>query len=645
MRIGRRSKKTRLGEYLDEVERARRFRYDEGYDDLWAKLREMYEANDNQPAEIGADEDRVAVNMAFSTINVIYPSVSGGVPQISVLANNPAFDQNAVVVQEVLNFAWKHWNVQPAFRRAAKDFLMFGHGWTKVGWRFVEQERQLTNEEITRQYLELRQQTEAAVMINPGSAIDLPNDEEILANIPTTKMEILEDRPFVEHVSVLDMFVNPEATNMDDVRWIAQRVIRHVEDVKNDKNYKASSRKDVGPMLTTYDTFDPRYFGIERGANSPDLCELWEFYDLVDGVMCIFATGGDDFLVDPGQMPYHFGHPFVMIRNYEIPDKFYPIGDLEMLWTLQQELNKTRSDMLNYRAKYARKYVARHSAFNPGDESKIVSKNDGEVIWIRDDTPLDDVIRPLPINELDANLFNWSGQIMADIQEVSGVSEYARGGASARARTATEASLIQDALNARSGEKLAQVETMATDVAGKLLKIMQQFLTGEHVARILGPDGQTKWLPYTRESIIGEFDFTVEAGSTQPNNETFRRQKAIAMMNTLAPFMNMGVIDPYELAKHILTEGFGVRVPEKFMSPQYQQQMMMEQQMMAAEQAGGVGSVPSGRADVGVDAQQPMPQELLQMQQEAMAAQESGGAMPGAAGAQLMGQFGISPML
>jgi hypothetical protein len=85
--------------------------------------------------------------------------------------------------------------------------------------------------------------------------------------------------------------------------------------------------------------------------------------------------------------------------------------------------------MLNYRSKYARKYVARQSAFAPGDEAKIVSKNDGEVIFVRDDTPLNDVIQPLPINQLDANLFNWSGQIMSDIQEVSGVSEYARGSA------------------------------------------------------------------------------------------------------------------------------------------------------------------------------------------------------------------------
>lgn len=653
MKFGKRPKAERLNDYQIEVDRARKFRKSEGYDALWQRLRDMY-TGAGRTAEMAPDEDSIFVNMAFSTINVIYPSVSAGIPQISILANDPMKADAALVVQDIMNFAWKHWEVQPAFRAAAKDFLMFGHGWAKVGWRYVETQELLTEDDMMEEFIQRRQEAIDAGTQDPSIMGDLPTDEEIARNLVTTTTSVLEDRPFVEQVSILDMFVNPEATTMDDIRWVAQRVMRNVEEVQADENYVKAARKRVKGTHTSYDSTDPRR-RAEDHSDGPDMVELWEFYDVVDKVMAVFATDGDEFLVEPGEMPYHFGHPFVMIRNYEIPDVFYPIGDLEMLYPLQEELNKTRSDMLNFRAAYARKYLARKSAFANGDEAKLASRKDGEIIWIENDSiPLSDIVERMPINDLDANLFNWSGQIVGDIQEVSGVSEYARGGGGG-ARTATEASLIQDALNARSGEKLALVEKMATDVARKLLKIMQQFLTRDEIARVTGPAGEQQWLIYDRESIQGEYDFTVEAGSTQPNNETFRRQKAIAMANTLLPFIQMGVVNAQELAKHLLQEGFAIRSPEKFLinpppmiDPNTGQPLPPGMAPPAGAPAGGPGQAPMNGSigapgGEGMDAPQMDPNALNQAQQEAAQDESAVPGVPAGMMAQLQNQFGVNP--
>ena len=50
--------------------------------------------------------------------------------------------------------------------------------------------------------------------------------------------------------------------------------------------------------------------------------EVWEFYDIPKGTMCIFAEGSDKFLVQPTKIQFAFGHPFVMLRNYEVPEHF-----------------------------------------------------------------------------------------------------------------------------------------------------------------------------------------------------------------------------------------------------------------------------------------------------------------------------------
>ena len=77
------------------------------------------------------------------------------------------------------------------------------------------------------------------------------------------------------------------------------------------------------------------------------------------------------------------------------------------------------------------------------------------------------------------------------------------------------------------------------------------------------------YVAYTREEITGEYDFTVEGGSTQPINDTIRKQQAVALMNAIAPLIGT-VIDPTALAMHVLEEGFDVKDPMKFLVQQAQ---------------------------------------------------------------------------
>jgi hypothetical protein len=70
------------------------------------------------------------------------------------------------------------------------------------------------------------------------------------------------------------------------------------------------------------------------------------------------------FLIKPVEIPYATGHPFVMLRNYEVPDHFYPIGDVAQIESLQLELNETRTQMLNYRKKFRRAWTYKKDAFD-----------------------------------------------------------------------------------------------------------------------------------------------------------------------------------------------------------------------------------------------------------------------------------------
>ena len=223
------------------------------------------------------------------------------------------------------------------------------------------------------------------------------------------------------------------------------------------------------------------------------------------------------------------------------------------------------------------------------------------------------MVVPLAQVPLAPEMYNHSSIIENDINTVSGVSEYARGQMPETRRTATEASIIADAGNARASDKLAMVELNIGEVARLVIMLMQQFMTRPQMVRITGKNDERFYIAYTRNDIVGEYDFSVQGGSTQPLNETARRQQAISLMNAVAPLVGT-VIDPAELAKYVLSYGFGVKNPEKFMVEQNQGAATPSEAGAAQPPsiAGGMGGAPAAGAGGGVfEATGGVPPELL----------------------------------
>ncbi len=624
------ARKTRAEQHsitLQKITAAARWRDDMGYDQLWRRMVDLYRGK-HWPNTTASNEDLIAVNLAFSTVNVIAPAVSVNHPKIVVTPNQPEDEDRAAFVEAVVNHLWRHHDFRKPFRRSVKDFLIFGHGWLKVGWNFVEQERTLSDMERDELFVDAVGETDMFAMENPVMAGDLPTDEQMAASIPDTAMMVVEDQPFIERVSPYDIYIDPEATCLEDAQWICQRIIRPLEEAKKDKRYKASARKNLGadsvlnPMFTPTD----REQQDQYLQDIVDRTVIFEFYDIVNNKMSVLAQNGEEFLVDPIPMPYAYGQPFVMLRNYDVPDYFYPMGDLEAIESLQEELDKTRSQLVNARKRYARKYLFHERSFGPEGREALEADEDGRLVPVVDENKsLNEVVIPMPQTPLSPEIYNYSAIIEQDINTVSGVSEYARGSMPEIRRTATEASIIADAQNARAADKLAIIEIGIGHLARRVIQLMQQFMTGEQMAQVADRGGENLFVPFERDDIVGEYDFSVEGGSTQPMNETIRKQQAVSLMNAVAPLVGV-VIDPAALAKYVLQTGFGVKNPDKFLIQQGQQ---TPQDLEAAQTESGGVLNPFGGA------QAPMPES------PDLGAFAPTGGVPPELLAQLQGQMGM----
>jgi hypothetical protein len=624
------AREQQLKRYRQRLEAAKGFRQEECLDDLWRRMNDLYKGK-HFPKNL-TYEDAVAVNMCFATINVIGPSVAVNYPKITVTATLPEQVENAVIAEAATNYWWRHYDVLPEFQRAVKDFLIYGFGWLKTGWRFVEEEVD-DPDGYAEAFRAAKDEADAYAAENPELAGDLPTDEELAANIPSTKRVTVEDAPFVERVSPHDVFVDPEATSMQDARWIAQRVVKTYEEVKESNVYKPAAVKHCkadGHMSDNWFSANP----FKRGdADDVKRVTVWEFYDISKGLMSVFPEAGDDFFVDPTPMPYVFGHPFTMLRNYEVPDQFYPMGELEALEPLQHELNLTRTQMFNDRKQFRRAWLIRADSFGKAGKAAILDDSDNRVIPVEGNEPFAEMIAPLPAQQVNPQLYTDSEVIESDFTSISAVSEYMRGALPEIRRTATEAAILQDTANARAADKLARVEWAITAVARRMVQLAQQYMSEGQVGRITGKTNQPVYFYFEPEDIEGEYDFEVQSGSTQPKNEMLRRQNAMQLLQTLAPFGDpmLGLVDMRKVITHALRDGFGIANPEEFMTQAdpMASGLGMPPEMMAALQAGGAAP-PGG----------PPPPEAGEPMAEDGYTEDAVQGVPPEIAAQLVGQVG-----
>lgn len=591
--MARISNQSKLKQLHGQLTESIQWRNKEAHDLLWKRMVNLYKG---KHYTTDAKSDRAVINQAFATKNVISPSVSVNNPKFTVNARKPEAAAQAVVTETVLNYIWRTYKYQREFRLSVDDMLTVGHGWLKVGYK-------ATKPPEGKKAYEWADDEEAE-----AEGID-DRDETVEGNIES-EMYVPwdEDRPFVERISFFDMFVDPNARHPKEMKWIAQRTRRLVTDVRVDKRYDKIARERANGR--TYSNFEEG----KDGRDEPELnsetksafCDVIEFYDLRRQEVSTFLMNDANegmFLIKPKRIPYPFGHPFVMLRDYEVTDHFYPMGELEAIEVLQHELNATRTQMLNHRSKFARKYLVHMDSFDETGMRALRSDVDNEMVPFDGDiTDMERAVVAMPVQGTPPDFYNQSDLIQSDIDRISGVSDYMRGSQANIRRTATEAAMIQDAQNARAADKLANIEGVLAEVGERLITLMQMYMTGEHVIRIVGVSAPT-WVKFDADYIQGQFDFEVEAGSTQPQNETFRQQQALQMVEAVGGLMSMGAqIDMNQVALNVL-RSFGIKDPDSY--------VVMQQPGM--EQPGGPPPGPQGGPPMGAPqggpAMEPPPEE------------------------------------
>lgn len=536
----------------------------------WKKSERAYNGKQHEPSD--TDYDLVTINMLFSTINTIVPYVTGSTPFFRVTPySGTANGRDAAAWTAWMNLTWNSYEVKGdvSAEDATFDALLYGDGYLQVSWDYFD---------------------------------ELIETDDIFADDRAASVAKL----FIDRVDPWDVWLDPASDGMHNARWVIVRRTLPLSQVKSNPKYRYT-----GDLMPRSDWDERRDFvdsdgqSDTEGGSEHGLIDLYEFYDLVEQTLYV--------VTEDGEMPHRVVEgarpPIAQLSNYKIPNSPYHMGEMEQLHDLQDELNKTRSQMITHRRRNVPKYLAAEDKLGSGAVAALKSEEPGEVVLVKGDIDPRSVISPLDLTQLTADSYQVSDLIVRDIYEISGVNEYLRGGTPQISRTATEASIIESASNIKSSYKLKMVERFLRDIGQIMLDVAfdvfpetdfseQQFVITGGAAQQLAnkePELEGRQVNEVEMNLDGEmfsgvYQVQVDPRSTELRSPTVKAQRYQEMFMTFlqaAPQMQQLGMPIPNLRKiaELWLEAFGVTDPNLILDGD--EGANMQQQMMAMAAQGG----------------------------------------------------------
>lgn len=519
------------------------------------------------------------VNMVLPHINIILASVVSRDPQfvtVPVEGGDEA-EQNAEIAEAVVNYFWKRLGTTRELRDATADAVRLGSGFVKVGWRHLEHEVELSENERRIAAVDQFEKARLTALLE-GEEFD-QQPEGFLHGVPHAEMRTLRSEPFAEYVSPYDIFVPDSARRMDDLRWVAHRVTLPVDEVLANPEFNVSEETIVrdGRTVNPADEYQAEWrrqvdskYGSEYSDVALDTATLWEFYDMRTRRLTVFQLESSEPLWD-GELPWsHRYPPFVHIRNFTASgNDFWGFGDIENIANLQSMMNEFLDEQVHNARRSGQKYFIRKDVITPEIITALESSESDLVapVEIPAGENLSSVLVPVERRPLSNDIYTIKLELQNYMREVMGINDFQAGGMGADRMSATAAAVVEGVATLRAQDKIMAVEQAAAGIGQMILLLCQEYLDEPTAIRVSGFE-QAVWPEITKSDLYGEFKVSVEGGSLKALNPATREQQGLRLLNEVVPALAQLGFDP-EPALRVALKDLGFN-PEQMLIPMEQ---------------------------------------------------------------------------
>lgn len=244
----------------------------------------------------------------------------------------------------------------------------------------------------------------------------------------------------------------------------------------------------------------------------------------------LYMVDGHDRLVGDEAIPRWVDFsPYVWLKFNEVPGEWWAYPDVTPARPLAADYNISRSQVMNHRRRFNRKYGYLKGQVDQAEMEKLKNPDDGTFFeWKKVDA-----VKPLIDAPIDDALYRDMDRAILDMSEIIGSSPEARGVADSD--TATQAAIIERHGTSRENDKRQTMARSLGDVGRIALNALQANLKEPIPVRILGPQG-THWQGVVGQAdITGDFESTVDLTELEPHDKKSDRQDLLALTQILGP--------------------------------------------------------------------------------------------------------------
>ena len=576
--------------------------------DSWRQMRECREA-----AAGDKKEYLVNVNLHEATLETLLPILYAQDPEVDVRPEESVDESRygelkpfCRTLEIVTNRELRDAKLEKQAPRVIRAAKVCGFGVAKVMFQTDTEQDPVIRARINdlqdnmQRIAHLAEQVAEGDECTPEDAAKQREDLEQTVKALQEKVEVLRAIGLVLDFVRSDDLVVPHAVgelvDYERAPWIAQRIWMQKESAVEEFGL---SKKEAD-QLTTYACRQSVPGENDREAvdepskgRKQELTCCWEVWDHRNQTVLTFIEGLDRYAKEPFS-PQFVGerfYPFFVLGFAWVDGRRDPLSAVAMADPLVQEYNGTRSGYREHRENAIPAGVFDKSIMDVEDVERLRKRERIELVGIdANGANVQQALGVLQYPQVDPALYDTS-VIRGEIDIIYGVQDAMRG-VVMKAKTATEAEIMQQGLGARTTGQRGQLEEWLQEIAQYAAEVLLLAMPAEQVQEIAGAGAV--WPELNRSQIYHMVQVEIRAGSTgKPDKE-----KDLKVWKELLPEL-MPIIQQYTKAlasgqpgiadalKEIVMETFrrfDDRIdPERFLPKIEPQQPQMPGQGGAAE--------------------------------------------------------------
>lgn len=342
-------------------------------------------------------------------------------------------------------------------------------------------------------------------------------------------------------VNPFNLFPDPLATSIEDSEYMIYASYKNVERLK--RSFPNKAERLTGSAINYSELVNENDKNAQIN-NQVLVLEVWtrdyqtEEHQNEDGVMKFKYPNGRVITLCPElgivlsdkSNPYNDGEfPFRLMKDYDVPNKFWGEGEVAQLLSPQKYMNELNNSILDNAKATANMpwIIDKNSGIGYGKITArpglVIRKNPGSEVR-REQPP-----------SMPMYVVNAVETYKDDIEMISGIHNSLRGDSATGVYTAQGILALQEAGQVRIRLKVKLLESSLGGIAQLWFSRMKQFWKEDRWLSITRADGSYDLKKFTSKSLKYDYDIKITAGSTMPVNRGAMLDLMIRLAQTPMP--------------------------------------------------------------------------------------------------------------